>query len=145
MRANTVMPFALTAASSLFIVSFGPWLLRMVFRPSAAIACTPQRHISAVRAKIVVLVRRPPPLVSWHSTVGASKRDAADSFGLHLHRCSKLPGGAGNDHQIASLRLVGAPHDLTYRSDGVDDRRSRRIGHEGCQRLDRFGAVRLRG
>jgi hypothetical protein len=41
MRANTVKPFAFTAASSLFIVSFGPWLLRIVINPSTAIACTP--------------------------------------------------------------------------------------------------------
>jgi hypothetical protein len=29
-----------TAASSLFIVSFGPWLLRRLVNPSAAIACS---------------------------------------------------------------------------------------------------------
>src|SRR6516162_6071104 len=44
MRANTVKPFAFTAASSLFIVSFGPWLLLIVVNPSTAIACTPQKQ-----------------------------------------------------------------------------------------------------
>src|SRR5258708_3368750 len=52
MRANTVMPFAFTLVSSLLIVSFDPWLLRIVVNPSAAIACTPDRHITAVNAKI---------------------------------------------------------------------------------------------
>jgi hypothetical protein len=32
------MPFAFTSASSLFIVSFGPWLLGIVINPCAAIA-----------------------------------------------------------------------------------------------------------
>src|SRR5262245_210416 len=41
MRAETVIPFGLTAASSLFIVSFGPWLLAIVINPAAALACTP--------------------------------------------------------------------------------------------------------
>jgi hypothetical protein len=45
------MPLALIAASSLFIVSFGPWLLRIVVNPSAAIACTPHSHIIAVDAE----------------------------------------------------------------------------------------------
>src|SRR6516162_5968414 len=58
MRANTVKPFAFTAASSLFIVSFGPWLLRIVVNPSTAIPCTPQKHTSAVNATIALLVNR---------------------------------------------------------------------------------------
>jgi hypothetical protein len=59
MRANTVRPFAFTAASSLSIVSFGPWLLRIVINPSTAIACTPQKHMSAVNATIAPLLGRP--------------------------------------------------------------------------------------
>ena len=39
--ANTVIPFALTSASSLFIVSSGPKALGIVIKPSAAIACPP--------------------------------------------------------------------------------------------------------
>jgi hypothetical protein len=37
-----------------------------------------------------------------------------------LHRRTKFADGAWNDHQIAALRFVSAPYDLTYRSDGVD-------------------------
>src|SRR5919201_2010625 len=59
MRANTVIPFALTWASSRFIVSFGPWLLRIVINPSAAIACTPNSHIAAANAKCRGILRRP--------------------------------------------------------------------------------------
>jgi hypothetical protein len=33
------------------MVSFGPWLLRIVINPSAAIACTPHSHIAAANAK----------------------------------------------------------------------------------------------
>jgi hypothetical protein len=51
MRAKTATPFAFTWASSRFIVSFGSWLLRMVIKPSAAIACTLHSHIAASNAK----------------------------------------------------------------------------------------------
>jgi hypothetical protein len=60
MRANTVIPFAFTWASSRFMVSFGPWLLRIVINPSAAIACTPHSHIAAANATFRYLLRRPP-------------------------------------------------------------------------------------
>jgi hypothetical protein len=33
------------------MVSFGPWLLRIVISPSAAIACTPHSHIATANAK----------------------------------------------------------------------------------------------
>src|SRR5215831_17681605 len=59
MRANTVIPFAFTWASSRFIVSFGPWLLRIVINPSAAIACTPHSHIAAANAKCRGILRLP--------------------------------------------------------------------------------------
>jgi hypothetical protein len=59
MRANTVMPFAFTSASNLLIVSFGPWLLGSVVNPSTAIDCTPHRAMTAVRAKSLLLARRP--------------------------------------------------------------------------------------
>src|SRR5262245_1850190 len=39
MRANTVRPFAFTAASSLFIVSRGPWSFAIVVNPAVAIGC----------------------------------------------------------------------------------------------------------
>jgi hypothetical protein len=38
MRANTVMLFAFTSASSLFMVSFGPRLLRTVVNPCTGMA-----------------------------------------------------------------------------------------------------------
>jgi hypothetical protein len=44
-----------------------------------------------------------------------------------LHRRAKFPDAAWNDHQIATLRVVRAAHDLTYRSDRVDDSRSGRV------------------
>src|SRR5229473_8632064 len=53
------MPFALTSASNLLIVSSGPYLLCIVINPSAAIACAPDRNITAVKAKTLPLVRRP--------------------------------------------------------------------------------------
>src|SRR5262249_48601313 len=59
MRANIVRPFAFTSASSRFIVSFGPWLLRIVINPSAAIACAPHSHIAAANAKCRGILRRP--------------------------------------------------------------------------------------
>src|SRR5689334_18841652 len=43
MCAKTVSPLALTSASSLVIVSFGPWLLRTEINPYAAMACSPRR------------------------------------------------------------------------------------------------------
>src|SRR6266404_3497460 len=58
MRANTVMPFAFTSASSLFIVSFRPCLLCSVVNPSAAIACTPHKHITAISPAFFTFVRR---------------------------------------------------------------------------------------
>jgi hypothetical protein len=48
--------------------------------------------------------------------------DLAGSFSLHLHWRPELPGAARKDDQIAPLHLVSALHDLTDRSDGVDDR-----------------------
>src|SRR5262245_28441316 len=48
MRANPVSPFAFTATSSLFIVSFGPMLLGMVINPSAAIAYAPHSQIATI-------------------------------------------------------------------------------------------------
>jgi hypothetical protein len=39
------------------MVSFGPKLLRIVVNPSAAIACTPDRHIITINAKILILVK----------------------------------------------------------------------------------------
>jgi hypothetical protein len=44
------MPFAFTAASSLFMVSCGPWLLLMVVNPCAAIFAL-HRYPAAVEPK----------------------------------------------------------------------------------------------
>jgi hypothetical protein len=40
----------LRSASSLSIVSFGPWLLRMVINPSAAMACALLSAVVAINA-----------------------------------------------------------------------------------------------
>src|SRR5882724_8055894 len=64
---------------------------------------------------------------------------------LHLNRPAGLVGGAGRDHKIAALGLRIALHDLPDRTDRVDDSRSRRIGHECGQRLERSAAVRPSG
>ena len=50
MRAKTVNPLALTAASNLSIVSFGPKLLSTVTNPSAAIGPTPKNQMLRIAA-----------------------------------------------------------------------------------------------
>src|SRR3974390_417901 len=42
------MPLAFTSASSLFNVSFGPWLLRKVINPSVVIAVAPIEYLLVV-------------------------------------------------------------------------------------------------
>src|SRR5262249_34065657 len=87
------MPFAFTSASSLFIVSFGPWLLRRVINPSAAIACPPATHTTAVSRKIVRMrVSRVMPIIP--TALAQARRD---------------PHGARNDHQVAALPIPGQP------------------------------------
>jgi hypothetical protein len=51
MRANTVMPFAFTAASSLFIVSAGPEPLNIVVNPSGAAITRSHGHIGVVTGR----------------------------------------------------------------------------------------------
>jgi hypothetical protein len=50
-----VNPLSFTAASSLFIVSAGPLLLRIVTNPSTAMASTPHNDITAINTKIPAL------------------------------------------------------------------------------------------
>jgi hypothetical protein len=51
------MPFAFTAASSLFMVSSGPWLLLTVVNPSAAISAL-HRYLAAVGRRRIIASRR---------------------------------------------------------------------------------------
>jgi hypothetical protein len=44
---------------------------------------------------------------------------------------------------MAALRLLGAPYDLTYGSDSIDDRRSRWVGQKGCERLGKSDKLSL--
>src|SRR5215467_11264323 len=101
MRANIVRPFAFTSASSRFIVSLGPWLLRNVINPSAAIACTPHSHIAAANAKFRDLLRRPAAC-----RVGQSgpRAEAAEANAGRLH-----PGLTGSP-----VRLAFAAHRLYF-------------------------------
>ena len=64
-------------------------------------------------------------------------------FRLHLHRSTEVPDGTRSDHKIAALDFAFTAHDLTDRSNRVDDRRAGRIGHETLQRLEGAGARRL--
>src|ERR1700760_2592487 len=61
-----------------------------------------------------------------------------------LNGLASFPGISRNDHQIALFRLRAALHDLPDRANRVDDSRSRRVRHEGRERLDSFTAVPLR-
>src|SRR5262245_9730903 len=90
MRANPVLPLALTSTSSLFIVSRGPKLLLNVVNPSTAIAgtlqpvfvCfrkvapTPRLASCNCRRTRSSLLRRQPP---------ASSLDALHQHALHVH------------------------------------------------------------
>src|SRR5436190_22952914 len=93
MRANTVIPFALTWASRRFTVSFGPWLLRIVINPSAAIACAPHSHIAAANATCRGILRRPAA-----RRVGQSgpRTEAAEADRGRLH-----PGITGSPERLA--------------------------------------------
>jgi hypothetical protein len=75
----------------------------------------------------------------------ARERLTADFFSalwlLNLNRGADLVRGAWRDYQIAPLVRLRGLHDLTDRADGVDDCRSRRVGHEGGQWLQRAAAV----
>src|SRR5690348_13500165 len=62
---------------------------------------------------------------------------------LYLHRCAWLVYRARDDDKILALTSVSGLHELTDRSDRIDDRRSRWIGHEGGERLQNAGAVWL--
>jgi hypothetical protein len=122
MQANTVIPFALTSASSRFIVSFGPWLLRIVINPSAAIACTPPSHIAAANATFRYLLRRPAacrvagnqdhPLKLRRRTQAASKRASpARRRGWRFLRiCSSCRAEPQRfDHDSEHVRVVHLP------------------------------------
>ena len=56
-------------------------------------------------------------------------------FQLYLHNAAGLVRMSLSDHQIAPLNIVFALHDLPNGAGVVDDRRARRIGHEGGERL----------
>src|SRR6267378_4910793 len=58
MRANTVMPRALTSASSRSIVSFGSKALGIVISPSAPMALAPHRQIAAIHVRSPALIVR---------------------------------------------------------------------------------------
>src|SRR2546427_5636608 len=118
------MPLALTAASSLFIVSFGPSLLRIVVNPSTAIAysaCTSTRLFSCVA----------------HPSFGNGRR-------LDLNRSTMLARGSRRDHQIAALHARFTTDDLTDRPPRIDDRGPCRIGRERRQRFEDAAAIRLK-
>jgi hypothetical protein len=77
-------------------------------------------------------------------------REAAEiGAGGHRSRRLDLNGSAmlvrspRRDHEIAAWHSVLAAHDLPDRADGVDDRRSRRVRRECCQRLEDAAAIRL--
>jgi hypothetical protein len=52
------------------------------------------------------------------------------SFPLDLNGSAVVLGCARNDHQVATRRVVLATHQLADRSDGINDRGARRVGHE---------------
>jgi hypothetical protein len=58
------------------------------------------------------------------------------SLHLYLHRCAEHVRGARDDRQVAALDDFGVFHDLTDRTHGVHNRRTRRIGLEFGERLD---------
>ena len=105
--------FALTAVSSLLIVSVGPYALRRVINPSAAIACTPHRHISAVDAKTfarvtkpVMSIIRPVPAPAGQAFLSCRERSPGNAAGFRFHRRKaevgveqKLIGPLGNVHR----------------------------------------------
>src|ERR1700759_4459842 len=62
---------------------------------------------------------------------------------LDLNGLASFTGISRNDHQITLLRLRAALHDLPDRANRVNDSRSRRVRHEGRERLDSSTAVRL--
>src|ERR1700755_1268751 len=63
---------------------------------------------------------------------------------LDLNGLASFTGISRNDHQITLFRLRAALHDLPDRANRVNDSRSRRVRHEGRERLDSSTAVRLR-
>src|SRR2546426_143629 len=73
-----------------------------------------------------VIVEPPPP------------RSSVD---LRLHHRPGLSRRARRDHQVAALRRRWSPHDLSDLSDRVHDGRSRRIGGESRQGLERATPV----
>src|SRR5579859_1350787 len=54
---------------------------------------------------------------------------------LDLRRCAGVVYRAWHDDKILALTSVSGLHELADRSDRIDDRRSRWIGHEGRERL----------
>src|SRR5215467_11686297 len=81
------MPLAFTSASSRVIVSLGPKWLWMVVRPSAAMACAPDRHIAAINASILrkVVIAYSPREVLWPEAHGLQR-----PFAQMLQRMSAL-------------------------------------------------------
>src|SRR5262249_61298536 len=51
------------------------------------------------------------------------------SLRLHLDRCAVFRRGPGSDDEVTARVLGLAAHQLTDRSDGLDDRRARRLPH----------------
>src|SRR5262245_12614462 len=82
---------------------------------------------------------------SWSNLPGPLG-SLAITFGRHLNLYGfgeRAPLGRG-DHQVARLTSNVTLYDLTDRSNRIDDRRSGRVRHERCQRLQLAGAVRRR-
>jgi len=68
------------------------------------------------------------------------------SMGPVPHRSAKRRASCWHDHQIAALCLSHRVLDeLPNRTDGSDDRRAGRVRHEGLQRLQGAGAIRVLG
>jgi hypothetical protein len=55
-------------------------------------------------------------------------------FQLHLHNSAGLVGTPVGGHEMAARNIGLAAHDLPDCIDGVDNRRTRRVGHEGGKR-----------
>jgi hypothetical protein len=60
---------------------------------------------------------------------------ATHYFQLHLHNPTRLVGTSFRYYQVPTHYIVLAVHDRADRAGGVNDRRTRRIGHESRQRL----------
>src|ERR1700758_4128887 len=71
--------------------------------------------------------------------------DGRSSWDLHLHRRAKLRTACWHDREIARLCFNITLHELPNRTDGIDDRRTSGVRHEGLQRLQCARAIRVLG